>query len=229
MPQIAYWRCRNSPLFAVTILGTDTSVLTQIPASIISSIHAFTGMSWPVTIISTTLAIRTITYPFTRNASFAGIRLVAFQPELESISVKEIQATEALDKIRLKELAIERQRIYAANCQPRDMLLPLYVSAPLHVVLFAGLWNLGHASPMAVTSMAWIPHLGYPDPVGILPVAVLAMTQLSLALSAGVASNPSYSHAYNGARILNLVSSPILFIFPSVCPNLIVPGQRESR
>lgn len=127
--------------------------------------------SYGIAIALFTLAIKVILFPLTRKQYVSMAKMQSIQPELQKLQKKY--------KNNPEKQQAEMMRIYQENSvNPFASCLPLFIQMPILLALFTTLQRffdpVKHPAYVNLdkANFLWIPSLGSPDPLFILPVLV---------------------------------------------------------
>lgn len=125
--------------------------------------------SYGLAIIILTLVIKIVLTPLTIKQVRSMRGMAKLQPRL-----KEVQARYKNDPKRLQE---EMQKLYAeTGVNPLSGCLPLIIQMPFLIAIFYAMQSYMYIPEYE--SFMWLPSLGHPDPMYILPVVSALSTYL---------------------------------------------------
>lgn len=210
-----------SEVAAITSDWANIRLLMQL----LEYVHDMSGLPWWVTIIATTLALRTAILPVgayaVRNTARLQLAAVDLEPRQEEFT--NLVATGIQDP----ELTKERNRymrdvaaIYSKHgTNPVSAMLPLMFQGPLFISFFYALHNMSEHCPSFQTGgPAMIPYLldlSVPDPYCILPVLNAASFLLlaEFGMADGMENNPAADKIKGFMRVLGVAMIPMTMDF----------------
>jgi YidC/Oxa1 family membrane protein insertase len=147
--------------------------------------HEYSGLSWWISIVTGTVALRFLLLPVHIKAMQAQAKLVILKPELETLSTKMRDPTisEADRMLAMHQI----QTLYAKhNFKIYHTFLPLFVQMPVYISCFFALRHMCETFPSFTHGGAfWFENLAAPDPIYCLPVATSVLLLASLELGGG--------------------------------------------
>lgn len=170
--------------------------------------------NWGLAIIMLTLTIRLILYPVFASQTRNLVMMRKINPELKALQEKYKDKPQEYQK-RMMEV----YRKHKVN--PLGGCLPLLIQLPILWVLFQVLRNFEFNQ-----GFLWIPNLGTPDPLYILPVLAGATTYLQMAVSSSDPSQRTMQLIMPAFLVFISISLPAGLVIYWVVSNLVGVGQQ---
>ncbi len=134
-------------------------------------LHGLIG-NWGLSIIALTLIFRILIWPLIQTQTKSMYNMQALQPDIQALQKKYKD-----DKEKLTQETMKLYKDKGVN--PAGGCLPIFVQMPLFIILYNVFRNTEFNE-----GFLWIPDLGQPDPIYILPVLYLGVILLQSYLSA---------------------------------------------
>ncbi len=188
------------------ILGVLTDFISQ-SLHFLYNITKTLGLpNYGLAIIFFTVIIKVILYPLTFKQLKSMRKMQDIQPK-----IKELQKKYKNNNQKMQQAMMEIYQKEGIN--PLSGCLPLLVQMPILFALFSTLRNffdpaINPAVEMAHATFIWIPNLGQPDPIYILPVLVAAGTffQQRISLMSGQQDQTQQTMMYVMPLVIGYVS-----------------------
>jgi YidC/Oxa1 family membrane protein insertase len=136
--------------------------LSEVLSNIFTYFYNLTG-SYGLAIVLITVAIKIVLFPINLQQNKSLRSMQKIQPKINEIKEKYKNQPEKMNK-EIMTLYKEEKINPASSC------LPLLIQLPFLFALFGLLRNYNYDAAHA--AFLWVPHLGNPDPLYILPVLV---------------------------------------------------------
>eukprot|EP00455_Lapot_gusevi_P014030 TRINITY_DN16940_c0_g2_i1.p1 TRINITY_DN16940_c0_g2~~TRINITY_DN16940_c0_g2_i1.p1 ORF type:complete len:366 (+),score=104.74 TRINITY_DN16940_c0_g2_i1:58-1155(+) len=161
---------------AAAASGMDAGTITNTVSTLIDFLHTFSGTSWAVTIISLALGSRFLFLPIYVKQIRNSLKLQQIQPYLEKIREEAMNAQRAgsMTMQDSAKMQAKMQEVFdRAGVSMFGSFKYAMLQAPIWLLLFLGLRNLGNVAPsLAQEGFLWIDNLALPDPYFGLPIVI---------------------------------------------------------
>eukprot|EP00002_Diphylleia_rotans_P014273 TRINITY_DN2781_c0_g1_i1.p1 TRINITY_DN2781_c0_g1~~TRINITY_DN2781_c0_g1_i1.p1 ORF type:complete len:347 (-),score=61.77 TRINITY_DN2781_c0_g1_i1:255-1295(-) len=200
---------------ATDAVVTETSYMpTALLEQTLNSIHTMSGMPYWMTIVGTTIALRTMLLPLAfktmRNSAILGY----LRPQIEVINQKMKDTMH--DREASYKHSLEVQALFAKyDCNPfRSMIFPL-VQAPIFITFFMTLRNMAESGNLdfANGGALWFTNLCLSDPYYALPV-ISSITFLTT-VEVGADGMQTNEQVRKFMRFLAVAMVPMVGSFPT--------------
>ncbi|MCY4353951.1 MAG: membrane protein insertase YidC [Truepera sp.] len=180
-------------LFRPNILGRLSISIIQVLEFIYKYVH-----SWGLSIIVLTLLFRVLVWPLISVQTRSMFGMQKLQPQIQALQKKHKDDREKLSQ--------ETMKLYReAGVNPAGGCLPILLQMPLFIILWRVFVNFEFDE-----GFLWLPDLGQPDRLLILPILYVGVMLAQSFFSAK--GNPS---SLRQQIIINLVFAFIIFQFPA--------------
>ncbi|MDE0527275.1 MAG: membrane protein insertase YidC [Truepera sp.] len=180
-------------LFRPNILGRLSISIIQVLEFIHEYVH-----SWGLSIIVLTLLFRVLVWPLISVQTRSMFGMQKLQPQIQALQKKH--------KDNREKLSQETMKLYReAGVNPAGGCLPILLQMPLFIILWRVFVNFEFDE-----GFLWLPDLGQPDPLYILPILYVGVMLAQSFFAAK--GNPS---SLRQQIIINLVFAFIILSFPA--------------
>lgn len=151
-------------------------------------IQVSSGMSWFWTIVTVSILSRLVILPFSIYSVRSAAKLAPYQPRLVELR-NQLQKLGGLtnDPVAVQRVSLQQQQLYeeAGVSVVGSFMTPL-IQMPISMGLFLGIKKLCDfpLEQLKVGGFSWITDLTAVDPTYTLPLAMLAIIQVQLSVSA---------------------------------------------
>lgn len=180
-------------LFRPNILGRLSIGIIQV----LEFIHEYVP-SWGLSIVVLTLLFRVLVWPLISVQTRSMFGMQKLQPQIQALQKKH--------KDNREKLSQETMKLYReAGVNPAGGCLPILLQMPLFIILWRVFVNFEFNE-----GFLWLPDLGQPDPLYILPILYVGVMLAQSFFAAK--GNPS---SLRQQIIINLVFAFIILSFPA--------------
>lgn len=150
-------------------------------------IHVASGMPWFWTIIAATILSRLIVIPFNISSLRTGARLAPHQPRLLQLREELSKIGDvSKDPVAVQRIALQQKKIYEeAGASLVAPIITPFIQLPVSFGLFLGIKRLCDLplEQLKVGGYGWITDLTVPDPMYVLPLAMVASVYVQISVS----------------------------------------------
>ena len=145
---------------------------TNLVARLLELTQAYSGLTWPLTIVAFTIGVRLMLLPFTIKQTRTAILSNNFKPQLQKMQA-EVQSLRAQGQSEASQAKLREvtQFMTSKGINPLKLLGLSLVPVPIFMSCFFALRNMAQASIEGFKGgeFFWIPDVAASDPFYILP------------------------------------------------------------
>lgn len=198
--------------------------------SILNGMHDITGLPWWLSIVLSTIAIRSMLMPVTIYTMRSSAKMQVLKPDIERYREQVMAAAKSGDRTLANAKQKEMQEFMSqAGIAPGRVLMGPLIQFPVFISFFISIRRLAEADPSFVTGgISWFENLSVMDPYYILPVVcgvtLLGMTELG-GDTGQTKMTPQMKNIMRGVGVLSI---PMTYWFPAAVFCYWIPNNALS-
>ncbi|CAI0441151.1 unnamed protein product [Linum tenue] len=205
----------------VAVAAADSFLPIKVLQHCVDAVHTFTGCNWFLSIVLTTLILKTATLPFLIIHLKSNIKLFLLRPQLEQI--EKVIRDESAEPEAIHEGQKTIEKLYEEHgITPFTTWKWYFIQGPVSVCFFLAIQNMAEKVPSFKNGGAyWFTDLTTPDSMYLLPFLIglgyLTSVEVWRHLSEGLEGNPIPGTSKTISRVLAVGLGPI----SASCPTAI--------